>query len=83
MGNSFKLLKIFSTAFKVIAGLVLLLVLIGVVGILVARDPQINIPQVVLNMLFSGLMGFLIMFSLGEIIRLLLVIEQNTRRPSS
>ena len=80
MGNSFKLLRIFSVVFKVIAGLVLVLVLVGAVGVVMAKDPQISTPQVILNMVFSGLLGFLLMFSLGEIIKVLLLIEQNTRK---
>ncbi len=81
MGNSFKLLRIFSVVFKVLAWLVLVLIAVGVVGVVLSKDPDANTPPVLLNMLFSGLVGFLVMYTLGEIIRLLLVVESNTRKP--
>lgn len=80
MGNSFKLLRIFSVVFKVLAWVVLILIAIGVVGVVMSKNPQTLNPPVILNMVFSGLVGFLVMYTLGEIIRLLLVIESNTRK---
>ena len=80
MGNSFKLLRIFSVVFKVMSWVVLVLITVGVVGVILSKDPAANTPPVLLNMVFSGLLGFLVMYTLGEIIRLLLVIESNTRK---
>ena len=80
MGNPFKLLRIFSVVFRVLAWLVLVLIAVGVTGVIVSKDPEANTPPVLLNMVFSGLVGFLVLYSLGEIIRLLLVIESNTRK---
>lgn len=81
MGNSFKLLRIFSVVFKVLAWLVLVLIAVGITGVVLSKDPQATTPPVILNMVFSGLVGFLVMYSLGEIIRVLLLIESNTRKP--
>ena len=81
MGNSFKLLRIFSVVFKILAWLVLVLIGVGVTGVILSKDPNANTPPVLLNMVFSGLVGFLVMYSMGEIIRVLLLIESNTRKP--
>ena len=80
MGDSFKLLRIFSVVFKVLAWLVVVLISIGLVGVILSRDPQASSPPVLLNMVFSGVVAFLVMYTLGEIIRVLLVIEGNTRK---
>ena len=83
MKNSFGLLKILSGIFKVLAFLVLILMLIGLVGTLVAagKDPASRVPPpVILNMVFSGILAFLMLFALGEVIRLLLAIESQTRK---
>lgn len=80
MGNSFKLLRIFSVVFKVLAWVVLVLIAVGVTGVIMSKDPAVSTPPVVLNMAFSGIVGFLVMYSLSEIIRVLLIIEGNTRK---
>lgn len=81
MENSFKLLKVFSVIFKILAWLVLVMIAVGVTGVILTKDPEANTAPVLLNMAFSGLVGFLVMYSLGEIIRILLAIESNTRKP--
>jgi len=82
MTNSFGLLKILSMVFKVLAWVVLLLMLVGLVGTLVAsRNPASPVPTpMILNMAFSGVLAFLMLFTFGEVIRLLLAIEQQTRK---
>jgi len=83
--TGFKLLRIFSMTFKVLAWLTLILMLVGIVGLLVGASSDQNaftLP-VVFNMIFSGLLGFLGMYSFGEIIRVLLKIEANTRGPET
>lgn len=81
MSNSFGLLKILSVVFKVLAFLVFALMLAGVVGILVGRDSSGPLPvPILLNMLFSGVLAFLMLFAFGEVIRLLLAIESQTRK---
>ena len=82
MANSFGLLRTLSMVFKALSWLVLLLMLIGLVGTLVAnKDPSSPVPiPMILNMIFSGVVAFLTLFSFGEVIRLLLAIEAQTRK---
>ena len=80
MENSFKLLRIFSVVFKVFAWLVLVTISVAIVGVVISKNPQTNIPPVYINMVMSAGIGFLVMYTMGEIIRLLLVIEGNTRK---
>ena len=82
MTNSFGLLKSLSMVFKVLAWVVLLLMMIGLVGILVSnKDPASPVPiPMILNMVFSGILAFLMLFAFGEVIRLLLAIEQQTHK---
>ena len=80
MSDSFGLLKILSVAFKVLACVVLVLMLTGVVGLVMGRDPSVPLVPLVLNMIFSGVLAFLMMYAFGEVIRLLLVIEFQTRK---
>ena len=82
MTNTFGLLKILSTVFKILAWVVLLLMLVGLVGTLVAnRDPASPVPvPMILNMVFSGILAFLMLFAFGEVIRLLLAIESQTHK---
>lgn len=78
----FKLLRVFSVLFKVLAWLTLLLMAVGVVGALMGAEGGTDwtVP-VILNMGMSGLLGFIVLYALGEIIRVLLIIEANTRTP--
>ena len=80
MANSFKLLRIFSVVFKIFAWLVLVMISVAIVGVVMSKDTKANIPPVYINMGMSAEVGFLVMYSAGEIIRLLLVIEGNTRK---
>ena len=80
MANSFSLLRVLSVAVKVLAFVVLVLMLTGVVGFVMGRDPSVPLVPLVLNMIFSGVLAFLMMYAFGEVIRLLLVIEFQTRK---
>ena len=80
MSDSFGLLKILSVAFKVLAFVVLVLMLTGVVGLVMGRDPSVPLIPLVLNMVFSGVLAFLMMYAFGEVIRLLLAVESQTRK---
>lgn len=80
MSNSFRRLRIFSVMFKVLAWLVLVLIAVGAVGVILSKNPTVPALPAVLNMVFSGLVGFLVMHSLGDIIGILLIIEENTRK---
>ncbi len=82
MSHSFELLKKLSAVFKVLAFVVLVLMAIGLVGTLMAAKQQgtaVPVP-VVVNMVFSGILAFLMMFTLGEVIRILVAIESNTHK---
>ena len=70
---------------KVFAWVLLVFMLIGIVGILVASKgagapERAQAIQAMIQMVFSGLVFFLIFFTLGEIIRILLAIESQTRK---
>jgi len=80
--SSFGLLKTLSMVFKVLALVVLALMLIGMVGTLMASKNQGSpVPMpVVLNMVFSGILAFLMLFTFGEVLRILLAIESNTHK---
>ena len=80
MENSFKLLKIFSKMFKVFAWLVLVMISVAIVGVVMSKDPDANTAPVYINMAMTAAVGFLVLYSVGEIIRVLLVIESNTRK---
>lgn len=79
MPDSYRLLRIFSIAFKILALIVLVLLGTGLVGLFVIRrDPEIRVtPQEVANMIFSGTAGFLVFYALGDLIRLLLDIRKH------
>ena len=82
MPNSFGLLKGLSVVFKVLACLIFVLMLVGLTGTLIAgRNQQMPIPvPVILNTFFSGILAFLLLFTFGEVIRLLLAVEAQTRK---
>lgn len=71
-----KTLKILAFALKVYSFLVLLLMSVGLVGLMTARQAlqaQGQQPiQMILNLLFSGTLAFLVLYSLAEIIRFLI-----------
>lgn len=82
MENRFKVLRVFSVIFKVTAFLSLVFLGIGVAGVAAGGMPEgVARGQVVLNMLISFSVSFLVLYSFGEIIRLLLIVEEQTRRP--
>lgn len=81
MENRFRLLRIFSTAFKVLAIAMLALMVVGLVGIAVGeKPPGVPIAQVATNMVVGLMVTSLMFYSLGEIIRVLLKIEEQTRK---
>lgn len=81
MNPSFKILSILSMALKVYAFLTLVLLAVGLVGLFMAGEavgPQKF--QIILNMVLGGTLFFLVLYSLGDLIRLLLHIEAKTRK---
>lgn len=82
MEDRFKLLRIFSVIFRVLAWAGLVLGFLGIGGILVnAKGASAALRgTAVLNLLIRALLFFLVFYTAGETIRVLLAIEQNTRR---
>jgi len=82
MGHSFKTLRILSVVFKGMAWVSLVIMAIALVGILMGKEAQgVPIAPVVVNMVVASVVTFLLFFALGEAIRILLVIEEQTRKP--
>ena len=76
MPGSFKFLQISSGILKIYAFLVLVLMGAALVGLGFSKEVTGGqLVQVVLNILFTGSISFLILYSLSDIIRLLLKIE--------
>ena len=77
--ENFKLLRTFSIAFKLLSWVVVVLMGVGLVGLFMARnEPGANgMGPMALNMVFSGIIAFLLFYALGEIIRLLLAIHDQ------
>ena len=81
MTGPFGALKLFSVVFKVLGCLMGVLMLTGVVGIVMSRDTSAPFPgPIILNMVFSGILAFLLLYAFGEVIRLLLAVESQTRK---
>ncbi len=82
MGESFRALRILSIVFKVTAWIFLILIGIAAVGVSIAgKDaPAPQRFQAVVQILVEGLWRFLVLYGFGEICRVLVAIEANTRR---
>ena len=82
MEKRFRLLGIFSILFKVVACATVLTMVIGLVGLFVGgKTQEVPLLPLALNMVVQLLVTALIFYALGEIIRILLVIEEQTRKP--
>jgi len=81
MEKRFKVLRVFSIVFKVIAALCVVFLGVGLAGVAAGGKPE-NVPvvQVVVNVIAYFSILFLTFYSLGEIIRVLLAIEEQTRK---
>lgn len=82
MSERFRVLRILSVVFKVIAWLFLILILVGAVGISVAAKeaPAPQRIQAVVQIVIEGFWRFLVLYGLGEICRILIAIEAQTRK---
>ena len=86
MENRFKLLGIFSLIFKVVAWGCLLLGIVGAVGVFVATAgsaPAQGAPPRLVSMgvvVAVWTLFFLIFYTVSESIKLLLAIEENSRK---
>jgi hypothetical protein len=79
MEKQFRLLRTFSVIFKVLAWACLVIGIVGAIGVLVSggtpETPRVMGPVILL--VFLGY--FLLFYTGGEVIQLLLAIEENTR----
>ena len=81
MEDRFKILKVLSTVLKVTAWGILLVLAIGLVGLFVgAKAQELPAAQIAVNMVIGSILTFLVLYAVSEIIRILLVIEEQTRR---
>ncbi|MBI3616032.1 MAG: hypothetical protein HY211_05915 [Candidatus Omnitrophica bacterium] len=87
MEKRFKLLRIFGLIFKVIAWACLLLGIVGAVGVFVAgtapQAPGAKVPPpaiAIAVVLAAWTLFFLIFYTVSELIKLLLTIEENSRK---
>ena len=83
MEDRFRLLKIFSKVFKVVAWAALVIGLVGVVGILISGGTPETPRAMALQVLLSAALSFVIFYTIAEVIRLLLVIAEQTRKEST
>ena len=82
MEKRFRLLIVFSILFKIIACATVLTMVIGLVGLFVGgKTQEVPLLPLALNMVVQLLVTALIFYALGEVIRILLVIEEQTRKP--
>ena len=80
---NFKLLKIFSVIFKILAWVIVLVGLVGTVGLFMKGGTP-EVPKTMsISILTQSLVLFLVFYTFGEIIRLLLVLEERSKKPEN
>ena len=79
MEKRFKLLGFFSILFKIFAVGVLVLLSVMLVRVVIGPRPD---GVIISNAVISLSVTSLIFYALGEVIRILRVIEEQTRKPS-
>ncbi len=80
--RNFKLLKVFGVVFKVFAWIILIIGLVGTVGLFIkGASPEVPKTQMIISILTQSLVLFLVFYALGEVIKLLLVLEERSRKP--
>ena len=83
MDKQFKLLGVFSVIFRILAIGFLFLMAVMVVAIIIAphskEDP--SVWQLVSNTILQMSITSLVLYSIGEIIQILRVIKEQTRKP--
>ena len=78
---NFKLLKIFGVVFKILAWVILAVGLVGTVGLFI-KSGSSDVPKTMsISILTQSLILFLIFYALGEVIKLLLILEERSRKP--
>ena len=83
MDKKFKLLRTFSVVFKILAWATLVIGLVGTVGVLVAGGTPETPKAMSVVILIVGALYFVIFYTVGEVIKVLLAIEEQTRKTPS
>ena len=81
MGEQFRLLKIFGLIFRVFAWAALAFGLVGAVGVLISGGTPETPRAMALQVLLSTGLSFVIFYTVAELIKLLLLVEERTRKP--
>ena len=81
MEKKFKLLRTFGVVFKVLAWAALVIGAIGTVGVLVTGGTPEAPRAMSIVILIVGALYFVIFWTVGEVVKLLLAIEEQTRKP--
>ena len=82
MPDRFRILRVIAVLFKVIAWAALLVGIIGAVGLFLSKGNPATPKGVSFVILLVSSLYFMVFFALSEIIHLLFVIEQQTRKTS-
>ncbi len=80
MEERFRLLKVFGLVFKVLAWAALIFGLVGVVGVLISGGTPETPRAMALQVFLSTGLSFVIFYTVAEVIKLLLTIEEQTRK---
>jgi hypothetical protein len=80
MEKKFKLLRTFGVVFKVLAWAALVIGAIGTVGVLVTGGTPETPRAMSIVILIVGALYFVIFYTIGEVVKLLLAIEEQTRK---
>ena len=81
--ENFKVLKIFGIVFKVFAWVILVVGLIGAAGFFVKGGTS-EVPKTIsISILTQSLVLFLVFYAFGEVIKLLLVLEERTKKSAN
>ncbi len=79
--QNFRLLRIFGVIFKVFAWIIIVIGLIGTVSLFLKGGTP-EVPRTLsISILTQSAVLFLVFYALGEVIKLLLVLEERTRKP--
>ena len=78
--DRFRILKILSIVFKVLAFASVVIGLVAAVGVLVSGGTPEVPRQTSLLLVVGGVFQFVVFFTVSEVIRLLLAIEEQTRK---
>ncbi len=81
MGKRYGFLKIASWLFKIVAIVVVIVGVVSGLGIMFARElPPNTMRSMSVVLILAGVLQFFLLFALGELVRIVLQIEENTRK---